>query len=84
MMIKLTKLNRDQLFVNVDLIEFVESIPDTVISMTTGRKAFVRESLEETLELIESSKCQRQNITAQSSVPGEFALSGAESVTSEV
>jgi flagellar protein FlbD len=83
-MIKLTKLNKDELFVNVDFIEFVEAIPDTVISMTTGRKALVRESLEETLEMIRTCKRNRQNITAQPSVPGEFALPGAEAVTSEV
>ena len=32
---------------NVDLIEFVEATPDTVLSMTTGRKVIVRESPEE-------------------------------------
>ena len=46
-MIKVTKLNGNELVVNADLIEFVESTPDTLISMTTGRKIMVLEKLEE-------------------------------------
>lgn len=83
-MIRLTKLNNEALFVNVDLIEFVETIPDTVISMTTGRRALVRETLQQTLELIRQSKSERKNTIAQPSAPGEFALTGAEAVTAEV
>lgn len=46
-MIKVTKLNGRELVVNADLIEFVESTPDTLISLTTGRKVMVLEDLEE-------------------------------------
>jgi flagellar protein FlbD len=46
-MIKVTKLNGNELVVNADLIEFVESTPDTLISMTTGRKIMVLEALDE-------------------------------------
>ncbi len=46
-MIKVTKLNGSELVVNADLIEFVESTPDTLISLTTGRKIMVREALDE-------------------------------------
>ncbi len=46
-MIKVTKLNGTELVVNADLIEFIESTPDTLISLTTGRKIMVLEDLED-------------------------------------
>ena len=46
-MIKVTKLNGRELVVNADLIEFVESTPDTLISLTTGRKIMVLEELDD-------------------------------------
>ncbi len=46
-MIQVTKLNGSELVVNADLIEFVECTPDTLISLTTGRKVMVLESLDE-------------------------------------
>jgi flagellar protein FlbD len=49
-MIKVTKLNGSELVVNADLIEFVESTPDTLISLTTGRKIMVLEPLDEVVQ----------------------------------
>ena len=49
-MIKVTKLNGNELVVNADLIEFVESTPDTLISLTTGRKIMVLEPLDEVVQ----------------------------------
>ena len=46
-MIKLTQLNGRPIVLNVDLIEFVESTPDTLVSLTTGKKLLVQESDEE-------------------------------------
>ncbi|RJP31764.1 MAG: flagellar protein FlbD [Candidatus Omnitrophota bacterium] len=46
-MIELTKLNGTVYVLNADLIETLESTPDTVISLVTGRKYIVRESLDE-------------------------------------
>jgi flagellar protein FlbD len=43
----LTQLNGDQVYVNPNLIETVESKPDTVISLSNGKKLMVRESSEE-------------------------------------
>jgi flagellar protein FlbD len=48
-MIHLTRLNNKPLVVNADLIKFIEQSPDTVISLTTGEKLVVRESVEEVL-----------------------------------
>ena len=46
-MIKVTKINGKELVVNADLIEFIESTPDTLISLTTGRKIMVLEELDD-------------------------------------
>lgn len=43
-MIELTKLNDVPFTLNAELIETVEEVPDTVITLTTGKKIFVKES----------------------------------------
>lgn len=48
-MIKVTKINGRELVVNADLIEFIESTPDTLISLTTGRKIMVLEEMDEVI-----------------------------------
>lgn len=48
-MIQLTRLNKELLMVNSDLIKFVERSPDTVITLVAGDKIVVRESPEEVL-----------------------------------
>ena len=40
-MIEVTRLNGTTVLINSDLIETVEETPDTVISLTTGRKFIV-------------------------------------------
>jgi flagellar protein FlbD len=46
-LISLTLLSGRPISVNPTLIETLESTPDTVITLTTGKKLIVRESLEE-------------------------------------
>jgi flagellar protein FlbD len=46
-MIPLRRLNNQPIVVNCDLIESIESTPDTVVTLTSGNKLIVRESLEE-------------------------------------
>jgi flagellar protein FlbD len=46
-MIYVTRLNYTSVVLNADLIESIESTPDTVISLTTGQKLMVRETAEE-------------------------------------
>lgn len=36
-----------ELLINAQLVEMVESVPDTVITLTTGRKLVVQEDAEE-------------------------------------
>ncbi len=43
-MIEVTRLNDSKLVINADLIEFIEAIPDTIISLTTGKKIMVKET----------------------------------------
>ena len=40
-MIKLTRLNESELVVNAEMIVFVEAIPDTILTLTSGKKIMV-------------------------------------------
>ena len=51
-MIHLTRLNRDSLVLNSDLIEHIEVTPDTVIALTTGQKFLVLQSADEVIERV--------------------------------
>ncbi|MDO5157005.1 MAG: flagellar FlbD family protein [Eubacteriales bacterium] len=55
-MIELTKLNDIKFTVNAEVIEFVEETPDTVVSLTTGKKIIVKESRQEVTNLVISYK----------------------------
>ena len=46
-MIRLSKLNKSSFVLNCELIEMMESTPDTVITMSSGKKHVVTESIEE-------------------------------------
>jgi len=46
-MIYVTRLNHTPLVLNAELIEHIETTPDTVISLTTGQKFMVLESTDE-------------------------------------
>lgn len=43
----MTRLNGSEFLLNPTLIETVEATPDTVISLTTGKKLVIRESVEQ-------------------------------------
>lgn len=53
-MIELTKLNGDRLIINDEFIEMIEETPDTMITMSTGRKIIVKESRQEVKNLVKS------------------------------
>jgi flagellar protein FlbD len=42
-MIALNRLNNQPIMVNADLIETLESTPDTVVTLTSGNKLIVRD-----------------------------------------
>jgi flagellar protein FlbD len=51
-MIQLTRLNNRPLVVNSDMIKFIENTPDTVITLVSGEKVVVLETVAEVLEQI--------------------------------
>ena len=51
-MIELHRLQNQKIIVNADLIEFIESTPDTMISTTAGKKLIVLESVEEVIDKV--------------------------------
>ncbi len=46
-MIALQRINGQEFILNVDLIETIESTPDTVLTLINGKKLMVQNSLEE-------------------------------------
>jgi flagellar protein FlbD len=85
-MIHLTRLNNRPLVVNADLIKFIENAPDTVITLLTGEKLVVRESLEEVLELVQEFQVRTPRriaagISAELAAPKEDSPACENSVT---
>ena len=48
-MIKLTRLGGEAFILNAELIQYVEARPDTFITLTTGERLVVTESMDEVL-----------------------------------
>ncbi len=57
-MISLRRLNNKPIMINADLIESLESTPDTVVTLTSGNKLLVRDSMEEVQQKIIAFKRQ--------------------------
>jgi flagellar protein FlbD len=55
-MIKVTRLNGSELVINADLIEFVEAIPDTIVSLVTGKKIMIKESTNDVIRKVADFK----------------------------
>lgn len=51
-MIELTRFNESKFTLNAEIIEMVEETPDTVITLTTGKKIIVKESRQEVSNLV--------------------------------
>jgi len=49
-MIKLTKLNGDEFYLNIYQIEKIECRPDTTVTMMNGHVYIVKETIEEVIE----------------------------------
>lgn len=61
-MIALTRINGLPLMLNDDLIEQIESIPDTIVRLTNGQKVVVRETPAEVIDRVVAFR-QRVNQT---------------------
>ena len=46
-MIRVTKLNQDEIVLNAELIRYVERCPDTLITLINGDTLMVRETLDD-------------------------------------
>jgi len=51
-MIAIKRLNNQEVWINPHLIETIEATPDTVISLTTGKRLVVKESVTEVVAKI--------------------------------
>ena len=51
-MIKLKRLNGKEFVVNCEMIEFVESTPDTVVTLGSGNKIVVRDTIDEVIDKV--------------------------------
>jgi flagellar protein FlbD len=51
-MIQVTRLDGTELIINSDMIEFVEETPDTIVTLTDGKKVIVKEKPEEVIDSI--------------------------------
>ena len=49
-MISVTRINGKRFVINAELIRFIDSTPDTMITMTSGDKVMVKETIEEVVE----------------------------------
>lgn len=50
-MIKLTRLDGKPFVLNADLIRYVEERPDTFVTLTSGERILVSESMDQVVEL---------------------------------
>ncbi len=64
-MIKITELKGKVKFINSELIESIEQIPDTLITLTSGTSIIVQEKPEKIIELIIAFK---KEIVAQQTI----------------
>jgi flagellar protein FlbD len=51
-MIKVTRLNGQEVYVNADLIIFVESSPETILTLENGKKITVKETIPQVIDRV--------------------------------
>jgi flagellar protein FlbD len=51
-MIKLTGLNKEEFILNAEVIEKIEEVPDTLITLINGKRYLVLESTEVIIEKV--------------------------------
>lgn len=77
-MISVTRLNADTFVLNSDLIEHIDSRPDTVVTLINGQKYIVRESPETIIRRIIDFR--RQLVSDTVNPPSTFRYSQAQSL----
>lgn len=51
-MIKVKKINGEEIVLNAELMESIKSTPDTIITLTTGKKVLVEENVDEVIDKV--------------------------------
>ena len=51
-MINVTGMNNKEFILNADHIEKIDEVPETLITLTNGKKYIVLESVEEVIDLV--------------------------------
>ena len=55
-MIQVTRLNGQEVYVNADLILFLENSPETILTLQSGKKITVKESIPQVIDRIVAFK----------------------------
>lgn len=61
-MIRLTKASGNTILVNEDFIAIAEETPDTVLTLQSGNKYFVKESVDEIYEKIMQYEKEKKSL----------------------
>ena len=61
-MIKVTSMNNVEFILNADHIEKIEEVPDTIITLTNGKKYIVLQSVDDIIEKVVKYKNKIFNI----------------------
>jgi flagellar protein FlbD len=73
-MIKVTRLNDSTLIINVDMIQSLQAIPETVITFTNNDKIMVKEPLEEVSQrIVDYQRTINSNSAREDYKPPDFA-----------
>lgn len=51
-MIKVTTLHKNTIIINAELIERIENVPETILTLTNGKKILVAESADEIIDKV--------------------------------
>ena len=51
-MIPVTRLNGQEVYVNADLILFLESSPETILTLENGKKVTVKETIPQVIDQV--------------------------------
>jgi Uncharacterized protein, possibly involved in motility len=75
-MIKLTKLNKSEWYLNPDLIKSIEETPDTIIELINADHILVREKPMEILDKIVAYRALILRLSRQQADVGDVVVAG--------
>lgn len=73
-MIQLTRLDGEEFILNAELIKYIESRPDTFVTLTTGERFVIRESAAEAMQ--RAIKYQQTKFLFPTPSPGNLSRFG--------